>query len=330
MTAAALIDRFGRVHTDLRVSVIDRCNLRCTYCMPAEGVEWLPKPHLLTTDELIRIVSVAVSAGITDVRLTGGEPLLRPDMVDIVAALNSLPKPPRISMTTNGMRLAEVAQDLVDAGMQRVNVSLDTLDPKRFRAITRRDGVEAVVAGVAAAVGAGMTPVKINAVLMRGVNDDEGPELLKWAMDAGAQLRFIEQMPLDAQHAWRRDEMVTTAEVMSTLERHFVLEPVPHDPHDPAVCYTVDGGPATVGFVSSVSVPFCGACDRVRLTADGQFRNCLFAHAETDLRTPLREGASDDELLVLMMGSVDEKAPGHGIDEPDFLQPPRPMSAIGG
>jgi cyclic pyranopterin phosphate synthase len=314
----------------LRLSITDRCNLRCTYCMPAEGVEWLPKPDVLTADELVRIVAIAVSAGITEVRLTGGEPLLRPDLVDVVAAINALPSAPELSLTTNGMRLGRLAPGLAAAGLRRVNVSLDTLDHDRFFTMTRRTGLEQVLAGIDAALEAGLHPVKINAVLMRGINDDEAPQLLKWALDAGVEMRFIEQMPLDAQHAWRRDQMVTTPDVLESLGRHFTLEPLDHNAHDPAVRYSVDGGPATVGFISSVSVPFCGGCDRVRLTADGQFRNCLFAQVETDLRTPMRAGADDDELLALMVASVAAKAAGHGINDPGFLQPPRPMSAIGG
>ena len=330
MTAPSLVDGFGRIHTDLRVSVIDRCNLRCTYCMPAEGVAWLPKPELLTADELVRVVAIAVSAGVTEVRLTGGEPLLRPDLVEIVGRIHELPNAPTMSLTTNGMRLERLAPDLAAAGLRRVNVSLDTLDDECFFTLTRRTGLEQVLAGVEAAVAAGLAPVKINAVLMRGVNEEEAPTLLKWALDTGVEMRFIEQMPLDAQHAWRRDQMVTTDDVVRSLRQHFTLEPAPHNPHDPAVRHVVDGGPATVGFISSVSTPFCGGCDRVRLTADGQFRNCLFAQVETDLRTPMRAGATDDEVLALMTGSVHAKAAGHGINNPDFLQPPRPMSAIGG
>jgi cyclic pyranopterin phosphate synthase len=330
MTQPVLVDGYGRIHTDLRVSVIDRCNLRCTYCMPAEGVAWLPKPDLLSADELVRIVAIAVTAGVTEVRLTGGEPLLRPDLVEIVAGISSLPNAPSMSLTTNGMRLQRLAEPLVAAGLHRVNVSLDTLDNERFFTLSRRTGLEQVLAGVEAAVAAGLSPVKINAVLMRDVNEDEAPTLLKWALDTGVEMRFIEQMPLDAQHAWRRDQMVTTDDVVQALSQHFTLERIKDDGHDPAVRYLVDGGPATVGFISSVSSPFCGGCDRVRLTADGQFRNCLFAQVESDLRTPMREGASDDDLLGVMLASVRAKAAGHGINDPNFLQPPRPMSAIGG
>jgi cyclic pyranopterin phosphate synthase len=298
--------------------------------MPAEGVAWLPKNELLTAEELVRVVRVGVELGIEEVRLTGGEPLLRADLVDIVAGINALPDPPSMSLTTNGMRLDRMATDLAAAGLRRVNVSLDTLDPERFFTMTRRTGLEQVLAGIEAARAAGLTPVKVNAVLMKGMNDDEAPTMVKWALDTGVELRFIEQMPLDAQHQWRREDMVTTTDVVSQLEQHFELAALPHDPRDPAVRFLVDGGPATVGFISSVSSPFCGGCDRVRLTADGQFRNCLFAQVETDLRTPMRAGADDDAIARLMAGSVSAKAAGHGINAPGFHQPDRPMSAIGG
>jgi cyclic pyranopterin phosphate synthase len=296
--------------------------------MPAEGVAWLPGPHLLDADELARLVALAVAAGIRSVRLTGGEPLLRADVVDVVARLAALRPAPELSMTTNGMRLADLAEPLAAAGLTRVNISVDTLRPDRFSAITRRDGLEQVLAGVAAALAAGLAPVKVNSVLMRGINDDEAADLLEWAIGVGADLRFIEQMPLDAGGIWRRDEMVTSAEAMASIERR--LTPLPRDPADPAQLFAVDGGPATVGFVSSVSAPFCAGCDRLRLTADGQLRNCLFSLVETDLRTPLRDGADDAELGALMHACVAAKLPGHGIDDPSFIQPPRPMSAIGG
>ncbi len=323
----ALVDDFGRVHTDLRLSLTDRCNLRCTYCMPAEGVPWTPGPHLLKPDEIERLVRVGTQLGIRTVRLTGGEPLLHPGIADIVTRLAALPHSPELSMTTNGIGLAEIAADLQAAGLSRLNVSLDTLRPDRFRTITRRDGVERVIAGVEAAVEAGLAPVKVNSVLMRGVNDDEAPELLRWALSVGAQLRFIEQMPLDAGHEWSREAMVTSAEVKESL-RSFELTPLPHDAADPAATFAVDGG--VVGFVSSVSEPFCAGCDRIRLTADGQLRNCLFSLAETDLRTPMRDGATDEELVALFGECVSAKRAGHGIDDPKFVQPARPMSAIGG
>ena len=328
-----LIDRYGRVATDLRVSLTDRCNLRCSYCMPAEGLAWLPGPEVLTDDEVVRLVRVAVERlGIAQVRFTGGEPLLRRGLVEIVAACARLVPRPELSLTTNAVGLTRLAQPLAEAGLDRVNGSLDTLDPQRFETIARRRRLDDVLDGLTAAAAAGLTPVKINAVLMRGVNDDEAPRLLRWALGAGYEMRFIEQMPLDAQHAWDRDQMVTADEILTTLRYEFDLTPVgDHERGSaPAETWLVDGGPAKVGVIGSVTRPFCGACDRTRLTADGQVRNCLFARAESDLRTPLRSGAGDAELARLWEVAMAGKLPGHGIDDPGFLQPARPMSAIGG
>lgn len=328
-----LIDRYGRTATDLRVSLTDRCNLRCTYCMPAEGLDWLAKPELLTDDEVVRLVRVGVEQlGITDVRFTGGEPLLRRGLPSIVEQVAALTPRPRISLTTNGMGLTRLAPTLRSAGLDRVNVSLDTLDPDRFQTLARRDGLNAVVDGLAAADAAGLRPVKVNTVLMRGVNDDEAVPLLRWCLEHGYWLRFIEQMPLDAQHGWARSEMVTADEILHMLEAEFSL--TPHDAvtrgSAPAETWLVDGGPATVGVIGSVTRPFCAACDRTRLTADGQIRNCLFARDESDLRTALRTGADDAELARRWRAATLTKQPGHGINEPGFLQPRRPMSAIGG
>jgi GTP 3',8-cyclase len=327
-----LVDSFGRVATDLRVSLTDRCNLRCTYCMPAEGLDWLPGPDVLTDDEVVRLVRVAVAEGVTEVRFTGGEPLLRRGLVDIVRRVHESAPDVRLSVTTNGVGLARLAGPLRAAGLSRVNVSLDTLDPERFRRLTMRDRLPDVVAGLAAADDAGLRPVKVNALLMRGVNDDEAPALLRWCLDRGYELRFIEQMPLDAQHAWDRQSMVDADEILLRLRAEFDLEPEPSELRGsaPAETWLVDGGPGRVGVIGSVSRPFCGACDRVRLTADGQLRNCLFAREESDLRGPLRRGASDQELVETMRAALAAKRAGHGIDDPTFLQPARPMSAIGG
>jgi GTP 3',8-cyclase len=327
-----LADRYGRVATDLRVSVTDRCNLRCTYCMPAEGLDWLPKPELLTFEEMTRLVGIAVGLGVTDVRLTGGEPLLRRGLPDLVAMLAALSPRPRIAMTTNGLGLDRLAGPLADAGLDRVNVSLDTVDRTTFARLTRRDRLPDVVRGLEAAANAGLTPVKVNAVAMRGVNDGQVAELLAWCLERGYQLRFIEQMPLDAQHSWDRTEMVTAEEILDRLAARFTLSPEPDRERGsaPAETWLVDGGPARVGVIASVSRPFCGACDRMRLTADGQLRSCLFARTESDLRAPLREGADDQELADRMQRLMATKLPGHGIDDPGFLQPDRPMSAIGG
>lgn len=328
-----LVDGHGREHRDLRISLTDHCNLRCAYCMPAEGVPHLPRFSLLNLTELLRVVRIAVDAGITEVRLTGGEPLLRPDIVDIVsgiAAIEGPSGPVEVSMTTNGTGLARLARPLVDAGLARVNISLDTLRPDRFKEMTRRDQFEHTIEGIAAASEAGLSPVKINSVLMRGQNDDEAVDLLAWALERGHELRFIEQMPLDAGHTWTRAGMVTADEVQAALEKEYTLEALPGRGAAPAERYLVDGGPATVGIIASVTRPFCGSCDRIRLTADGQLRNCLFATTEADLRTPLRTGASDEELAGLIRANLAAKLPGHGINEPGFLQPPRPMSSIGG
>ena len=327
-----LVDTYGRVATYLRVSLTDKCNLRCTYCMPPEGLEWLPGPELLTDDELVRLVGVAVSLGVTEVRFTGGEPLLRRGLVSLVERVGALDPRPRMSVTTNGIGLAKVATALAAAGLYRVNVSLDTLDRERFVTIARRDRLADVLAGMAAAADAGLTPVKVNAVLMRGVNDDEAPALLRWALGEGYRMRFIEQMPLDAQHGWERSTMVTADEILASLTAAFELTPVPGSERGsaPAEEWVVDGGPGRVGVIASVTRPFCGACDRVRLTADGQLRNCLFAREESDLRTAMRAGADDVELGRRMQASLQAKLPGHGIDDPGFLQPTRPMSAIGG
>ena len=327
-----LVDRFGRVARDLRVSVTDRCNLRCTYCMPAEGLPWMPRAEMLTDEEMLRLIGLFVRDGVTQVRLTGGEPLLRRSLVDLVAGIAALEPRPRIAMTTNGVGLERVARGLKEAGLDRVNVSLDTIDSETFTHLTRRDRLADVEAGLKAAADAGLTPVKVNAVAMRGVNDDSVADVLAWCLERGYELRFIEQMPLDAQHAWDRGDMVTADEIRARLSKRWQLTPLPAADRGsaPAERFLVDGGPETVGIIASVSAPFCAACDRTRLTADGQVRNCLFSTTETDLRGPMRDGASDEELLGLVRGEMWRKRRGHGIGEPDFVQPDRPMSAIGG
>ena len=329
-----LVDTYGRVHRDLRVSLTDRCSLRCNYCMPADFSDWIADEKLLTTDELVTVIALCVDAGITSVRLTGGEPLLRRDIVDVVRRINELPKPPRISLTTNALRLAEVAQDLKNAGLSRVNVSLDTLDPVRFKEMTHRDRFHDVIAGIEAAQAAGLHPLKVNAVLLKGVNDDEAIPLLRHALANDWNLRFIEQMPLDAGDLWARPVMVTADEIQKELEREFELSPVPGRESAPAEEFYVNGGPATVGIIASVTRPFCAACDRLRLTADGQFRNCLFARDETDVRAILRSGLPQSDIekgVQAIIESVTKaKLPGHGINDPGFIKPERPMSAIGG
>jgi cyclic pyranopterin phosphate synthase len=330
---APLVDRFGRVHRDLRISLTDRCSLRCTYCMPAEGVPWLAGATMLTTDEIVRLARVAVDLGVREVRLTGGEPLLRADVVDVVrriAALDGPDGPPEVSATTNALRLPALAGPLKDAGLARVNVSIDTLDRDRFARLTRRDRLPQTLAGIAAADAAGLHPIKLNAVAMRGVNDDEVVALTGFAVQHGYQMRFIEQMPLDAGHTWDRAQMVTQEEILRALRSRFTLTELPGRGSAPAETWLVDGGPETVGVIASVTAPFCGSCDRVRLTADGQLRACLFARSETDLRTLLRDGADDAALEQAFRACLAGKRAGHDIDDPTFLQPDRPMSAIGG
>jgi cyclic pyranopterin phosphate synthase len=303
--------------------------------MPHDFAAWMPSEDLLTTDELMTILEVGIDAGIDEVRLTGGEPLLRPDIVEIVARINSLPNPPKLSLTTNGIRLAALAQPLKDAGLERVNVSLDTLSAERFKAMTFRDRFDDVLKGIKSARDADLTPIKINTVLMPGVNDDEAVGLLKWALDEGLKLRFIEQMPLDAGGVWDRSTMVTADDVFHALNPVFSLTAVEARGSAPAEEFLVNGGPETVGIIASVTRPFCGSCDRLRLTSDGQLRSCLFATKEMDLRSVLRESDDSDEAkraeIALRFGkTVLSKLPGHGINDPSFIQPARPMSAIGG
>ncbi|MEJ6761643.1 MAG: GTP 3',8-cyclase MoaA [Candidatus Planktophila sp.] len=329
-----LVDTFGRGHRDLRVSLTDRCNLRCSYCMPHDFAAWLPSENLLTTDELVEVIEVAVSQGIDEIRLTGGEPLLRPDIVEIVARISSIENAPKLSMTTNGLALAKLAKPLVDAGLRRINISLDTLDKDVFKKMTHRDRINDVFAGIAAAKEAGLLPVKINTVLLRGVNDGEAASLLKWALAEDLNLRFIEQMPLDAGGIWDRTQLITADEIFANLSAEYELSPVEYRGSSPAEEFLINGGTATVGIIGSVSRPFCGACDRIRLTSDGQLRACLFSMTESDLRAILRsdstQEAKTEALISKFHSTVKAKLPGHGINDPSFIQPSRPMSAIGG
>ncbi|OJV60719.1 MAG: cyclic pyranopterin phosphate synthase [Cellulomonas sp. 73-145] len=338
-----LVDTFGRVHRDLRISLTDRCSLRCTYCMPAEGMAWLATPSILSADEIVRVARVCAQDGVTTFRLTGGEPLLRPDLVDLVRRLSALRGPAgdpvQVAMTTNGIRLGAVLDDLVAAGLHRLNISLDTLRPDRFHALTRRDRLDDVLEGIAAAAASPLRPLKLNAVAMRGVNDDELVDLVEFAVAHGAQMRFIEQMPLDAGHTWDRGRMVTRDEMLAALGERWTLTPLPGRGGAPAETFLLDGGPDRVGVIAAVTAPFCGACDRLRLTADGQLRSCLFATSELDLRAVLRDQPgpdgldderTDDALDVVLRRCVHGKLPGHGINDPGFLQPARGMNAIGG
>lgn len=327
-----LIDQFGRIATDLRVSLTDRCNLRCQYCMPAAGLDWLPGEQVLTQPELIRLLRLAVTRlGITHIRFTGGEPLLYRGLDAVVAATGALVPRPDIALTTNGVGLARRATALAAAGLDRVNVSLDTVDRYRFAAITRRDRLRDVLEGLDAAAAAGLHPVKVNAVLDPEHGARDAVDLLRLCLGHGYQLRIIEQMPLDAEHRWDRDAALAAGQILAALRTHFDLTPDPAPRGSaPARLWLVDGGPATVGIIASVSEAFCGDCDRTRLTADGQVRSCLFATQETDLRTLLRRGADDREVEAAWRSAMWHKAAGHGINDPDFVQPHRPMSAIGG
>ncbi|MEO3758092.1 GTP 3',8-cyclase MoaA [Mycobacterium sp. B14F4] len=327
-----LIDTFGRVATDLRVSLTDRCNLRCTYCMPEDGLDWLPADRLLRPDELTRLLRIAVTRlGITSVRFTGGEPLVARHLEDVIAATASLRPRPEITLTTNGIGLARRAAKLRAAGLDRINVSLDTVDSQRFAAITRRDRLPDVLDGLRAAKAAGLDPVKVNAVLDPVTGLDDAVALLRFCLGHSYQLRIIEQMPLDAGHQWQRGRAVSAGDILATLRQHFDLTPdaAPRG-SAPAELWRVDGGPAKVGIIASVSHAFCAACDRTRLTADGQVRNCLFARQETDLRGLMRAGAGDATVEAAWRTAMWAKAAGHGINDPDFVQPDRPMSAIGG
>ena len=335
-TEGPLLDTYGRVATDLRVSLTDRCNLRCTYCMPADGLDWLPGEHLLRPIELARLLRIAVTRlGVTSVRFTGGEPLLSRHLDEVIAGTARLTPRPEISLTTNGVGLARRAAALAEAGLDRVNVSMDTVDREHFAAITRRDRLDDVVAGLAAAKAAGLTPVKVNAVLDPVTGREDVVGLLRFCLENGYQLRVIEQMPLDAGHHWNRDTALSADDVLSALRPHFRLRPDPAPRGSaPAELWLADTGPGSpggkFGIVASVSHAFCSACDRTRLTADGQIRSCLFATEETDLRGLLRSGGSDDAIESGWRAAMWGKPAGHGINDAGFVQPARPMSAIGG
>ncbi|TMA24269.1 MAG: GTP 3',8-cyclase MoaA [Deltaproteobacteria bacterium] len=328
---APLTDTHGRTVRDLRLSVTDRCNLRCVYCMPAEGMPWLAKQDLLTYEEIARFARVCIECGVDGVRLTGGEPTVRADLPALVRMLHELAPDLDLSITTNGLKLRDMAPALREAGLRRVNVSLDTLRPERFHAIARRDRLAEVIAGLEAARAAGFAPIKVNAVHMRGVNDDEVVPLARWARDEGYELRDIEWMPLDFQHSWDRSELVPGDEVVARIAEVFPLEPEEgDDPSAPARTFRYRDGVGRVGVIASVTRPFCGHCDRIRLTADGQVRTCLFALKEYDFRSVMRAGGSDDDIEALLRAAVLRKQPGHLISQPGFVQPARGMSAIGG
>ena len=338
-----LSDKFGRQATDLRISLIDKCNLRCTYCMPADGLAWLPKSKLMTLEEIARIVRIGVAdLGIRELRLTGGEPLVRVDLAQIIAAVRAEHPELPISLTTNGVGLAKKAAGLAEAGLTRINVSLDTIHAETFAKLTRRDHIDSVFAGIDAALAANLAPVKINAVLMRGINDEQSPELLAWALERGLELRFIEQMPLDADEVWREENMVTAAMLRAYLETRFVLSP-DTKPRDgaPAERFRVaaleDPGTilGSVGIIASVSEPFCADCLRTRITAEGKVMSCLFSREETDLSALLRDGSDDHAIAERWRAAMWGKPKAHGMDHTglgskDFVRSDRSMSAIGG
>ena len=326
-----LVDRFGRVARDLRVSVTEKCSLRCTYCMPAEGLPAIPREDLLTPAEIARLVGIAVhDLGVGDVRFTGGEPLMRHDLAEIIGLSRAAAPTATLAMTTNGIGLDHRLPALLAAGLDRVNISLDTVNPEHFARLTRRDRLDSVLAGIRAAAAAGIHPLKLNAVMMRETLED-APQLLEWALDHGAQLRFIEQMPLDADHAWAREHMVAAAELLEVLGARFHLEEIGReDPSAPAEEWRVNGGPGTVGIIASVTRSFCADCDRTRITAEGTVRSCLFSDDETDLRHLLRGDASDEDIANRWRAAMWHKPSGHGMELPEFLPPVRSMGAIGG
>ena len=325
-----LVDSFGRIADDLRVSVTDRCNFRCTYCMPAEGLAWLPKSEILTFEESTRLLGIFVGLGVRSIKVTGGEPTVRADLPTLVRMFREVGPQLDISITTNGVLLDRLAGPLADAGVDRATVSCDSLMRHRFAEMTRRDALDKVFAGLKAAEEAGLTPIKINTVVIGGTNDDELVEFARWSRETGYEVRFIEYMPLDAEHAWERAKVVPSARILETIAGTFPLSPIGHA-NEPATSYGfADGAPGRIGVIASVTEPFCDTCNRLRLTAEGQVRACLFSLEETDLRGPMRDGASDDELAGLIRTTVWRKWSGHRINHADFVQPARSMSMIGG
>ena len=330
-----LVDSFGRVVRDLRISVTDRCNFRCTYCMPAEGMTWLDRSEVLTYEEIERVARICVEKfGVDSLRLTGGEPTVRAHLPQLIAKLAALRLPdgtkPDIALTTNGATLRNIALELRNAGLDRINVSMDSLKPERFFAMTRRDELHNVLAGIAEAQIAGFSPMKVNAVVERGANDDEILDLVRYGRDNNVEVRFIEFMPLDATNEWERNKVVSQDEIVAAIAAEFPLELMPARGAAPADRWRFLDGKGTVGVIPSVTHPFCGDCDRVRLTSDGQFRTCLFATDESDIRSLLRNGGTDEEIAELIQVAVGAKWAGHQINQVNFIRPNRSMSQIGG
>jgi cyclic pyranopterin phosphate synthase len=331
LVASPLRDGHGRLIGDLRVSVTDRCNFRCQYCMPAEGLPWLNRAELLTFEEIERVVRLLVPLGVRSVRLTGGEPLVRRELPKLIAMLSAIEGLEDLSLTTNGYRLEEMADELVDAGLERINVSLDSLSRDRFFEITRRDSLPQVVRGLETLERfPQLGPVKVNCVALRGFTEDEVIPFAELARRKPYQVRFIEFMPLDADRAWSADRVLTGGEIRAMIERVYPLEPLEREDHATAKVWRFRDGRGQIGFVNPVSEPFCADCDRIRITAEGKLRTCLFSLHETDLREPLRSGADDDELVDAIRDAVWRKELKHHVSEPGFRQPPRTMSQIGG
>lgn len=327
-----LIDTFGRGHNNLRISVTDRCNIRCFYCMPADNVEFMDRAELLTFEEIERFVSVAVKLGVDKIRLTGGEPLVRRQLSVLVKKLAAIPEIKDIGITTNGILLADQAEELWNAGLRRINVSLDALSAEKFKQITRREGYEQVIEGIQAAQRVGFDPVKVNAVSVRGMTEEEIVPFGHFARETGVELRFIEFMPLDADNAWERDKVLFAHEIIETLSKE-IMPLVPtdrQDPTAPATDFAFEDGVGRVGFIASVSQPFCMSCNRFRLTADGKIRNCLFSLEETDIKSLLRNGADDETIAQAILENIAAKKEGHEINTARFIQPDRPMYSIGG
>ncbi|MCA9075483.1 MAG: GTP 3',8-cyclase MoaA [Planctomycetaceae bacterium] len=327
-----LVDSFGRVHNNLRISVTDRCNIRCFYCMPADNVQFMAKEKLLAFEEIERFVRIVQPMGIDKLRLTGGEPLVRRDLSTLIAKLSRIEGIKDIGITTNGILLAEQAQDLYDAGLRRLNVSLDALSAEKFKQVTRREGYEKVIEGIHAAKAAGFDPIKINAVSIKGITEEEIVPFGHFARETGCEVRFIEYMPLDADAAWEREKVLFADEIIDTLTTGIrPLVPLANqDPRAPATDYEFDDGIGRIGFIASVSKPFCMSCNRFRLTADGKIRNCLFSLEETDIRTMLRDGGDDEGIRQAVRESIGAKKEGHEINMASFVQPERPMYSIGG
>jgi cyclic pyranopterin phosphate synthase len=327
-----LKDSYGRIIDDLRISLTDRCNFRCVYCMPAEGLPWLPKREILSYEEILRLARIFIGLGVTTVRLTGGEPLMRKELDILIRGLIRLAPALDLSITTNGFFLRDHAARLAEAGLKRINVSLDSLRPERFERMVRRAGslIGTILDGIREARRVGLSPIKVNCVVMQGQNEDEIVDFVRVGREEGFQVRFIEFMPLDAQGAWEMREVLPGAEILARVQGVFPVLPPEGDGSEPATVYRFKDGQGAVGIIASVTQPFCDHCNRVRITADGQLRTCLFALREHDVKSLLRGGATDDELVDFILAAVWKKEPGHKINQPDFVKPNRSMSAIGG